>query len=1185
MKFITKRLAKRRILESGLFDADFYIRKYPDVAAAGVDPLEHFLKNGGREARSPSARFDGPLYILHNPEAQYSDNLLLDWLREGKKGRRVAPQPVTDVAAAAAEPVSSPRLAVSPAPTPYTQESVEAVRHSGLFDVRHVLSAHADIADSSMDPLLHYLDHGWRENRSVGPEFDGHYVSAALMRQQASGSNTTNPLLYFLEHGKDLGLEPRPENSITLSEPKRPGPATSKSRVAIHIHLYYSDMIEVFCTYLNDLELKFDLLISTTTEADARFIRNFAEANCNPEQRVVVRVTPNRGRDIAPFLLGFKDLLGDYDYVCHLHSKRSPHTDFGEKWLAWVLNNLFGAPWISSAVLDHLDSNPDCCMMFPDNYFEIKRFAGWGGNDARILALLSRWGAKTSKLPTFANFAAGSMAWFRASFVAELAENLSLEDFEEEMGQEEGTLAHILERAIPQAAIAKGKTVCRYYLKVIPTAPIIKRRHGPTSLTEPVGNRWMRDTPAIARNRIHQLAPLSRIFNRDCLQISWVIPDFALGAGGHMTIFRIVQLLEEFGHRQTIWIQNARNYPNPLAAKAAISNHYRKIGSNVQVRFLPDNVAQMSGDVVIATDCWTAFPVGSAVNFKERFYFIQDYEPFFHPMGENYLIAESTYNFGFAALCAGDWLQKKAGEHGMWARRWDLAVDRDYYFPLSRPRVQRRSGEPFKIVFYGRSYTPRRAVNLGIAAFEELARRRSDFVVEMFGEDGRGKQYAFPNKQLGICTPAELGNIYRDADLGVSFSTTNYSLVPLEMMACGMPVVEVDAQSARTAFPEGSVMFAAPSPHGVADAIEKLLDDAVTRERQKEEAFAFVDGLDWRTSAKTVESALLERLTEMGFSSIETSQLSAPAIRRKKKASVVIPTYNGGKLFHEVLARAANQNIDCEYDVLVIDSSSNDGTREFSAKFGGRVRCEVIPQKEFQHGRTRNRAIELTDGDVVAVITQDAMPADENWLRELIAPFDANPRVAGAIGRHRAYAEHNRLVARDLDTMFDRFRDLGPLYGLDLGLPGFIRPGSVDWRIMMHFYSDNNSAMRRSVWQSLPYPEIDWGEDQVWCWEMLKLGYFKAYADKAVVWHSHDLTYDEQVKVSMSEGEMFARYFGYHLASEPMSKTAIAQARGDAILYATSAGIPLVQAEAYAKLQAWSTEGRLGGQMAGYSKD
>lgn len=1177
--FLTYR--KRRILRSGLFDPDFYIAAYPDVAASGQDPLDHFVRHGGQEARSPSSAFDAPAYILANPAARFAENVLIDWLDEGKKGTRVPPRQISSGAARATtfledtDPVRPDSGRVLPTAR-VKRKDIALVRRSGLFDACMYRSAYGHVLPSGADPLRHYLERGWLENRNPGPQFDTHYVATAIMGLAPSCIPDENPLLYYLKSKGTRRIGSLPPGSILLERPLTLPSVSPRRQIAVHIHLHYSEMIQDFLPYLQLFPLDYDLLLSTSSGPDARFLHNFTGTHLK-ERKVVIRETPNRGRDVAPFLIGFGDLLTDYDYICHLHSKRSPHTGFGKSWLDWVLRSMFGEEWIGPAILNYLDTHPECMMIFPDNYHEIKKFSGWGGNEDRLRAVLKRFGITQAKLPKFPDFAAGSMAWFRGSFIAELAFHFSLEDFEEEEGQFEGTLAHVLERAIPLAAITRSQQVCRYYLAEVPAPLAAEAYHGTSQAKEPKGENWPRDTAQIARNRPLPLTPLSRVYDPRRLQISWVIPDFGRGAGGHMTIFRIIKFLEDFGHEQTVWIQNPHNHADPCAAKRAINRHYQKLGTKVHVRFLPDDVRQLSGDAIIATDCWTAFPVSQASNFKERFYFIQDFEPYFHPMGERYLIAESTYSLGFAALCAGDWLLSKALEYEMWARPWSLAVDRDCYFPASNPRD---TGKKKRIVFYSRSYTPRRAVGLGLAAFEELARRRSDFVVQMFGEEAAERDYPFPHEQNGILCPDALGDLYRTADIGVSFSTTNYSLVPLEMMACGLAVVEIDVPSARAAFPEGTVTFAKASPVAVADAIEQLLDDAEARTRQVSAGLAFTDSLEWEASAKAIQAAICERLSEAGHDAINARAL-APALHlRKRKVSVIIPTYNGGKLFHRVLEAAASQETDFEYDVLVIDSSSTDSTGEFAAGFGGRVRCEVIDQRDFQHGRTRNTGIRMTDGEVIALLTQDALPQDRHWLRELVSPF-ALEGVAGAIGRHRAYPHHNGLVSRDIELMFDRFRDLGPLFGFEMGLPSFIRPGSVDWRMVQHFYSDNNSAMRRTVWEKLPYPEVEWGEDQVWCWEMLKLGLLKAYSNKAIVWHSHDLTEAEQVKTAVSEGQMFAEYFGYRIAQHEFVTAELERIRSEALLRATALGLSVEAAEAYTRIQAWSQKGRaLGAALA-----
>ena len=61
------------------------------------------------------------------------------------------------------------------------------------------------------------------------------------------------------------------------------------------------------------------------------------------------------------------------------------------------------------------------------------------------------------------------------------------------------------------------------------------------------------------------------------------------------------------------------------------------------------------------------------------------------------------------------------------------------------------------------------------------------------------------------------------------------------------------------------------------------------------------------------------------------------------------------------------------------------------------------------------------------------------------------------------------------------------------------------------FYSDNNSCLRKSVWETLPLPDVVYGEDQLWAREILRNGYKKAYASTAVVRHSHEYGFRETV--------------------------------------------------------------------------
>lgn len=1158
-RMFDERSLAKRIRDSGFFDEEFYLDTNLDVASSRANPLLHFIRHGATEGRSPSPNFDISSYYKDNPEVQSGEiNPIIDWLDNRDIGLRAPPKTLD---------YKTIRAMITPKPV--SDKIRKILEQKGLFDKCYYASTYADANGLNIDHLDHYMNYGHRENRNPSAILDTHYY-----RIVNNIDKNSNPLSELIKVKDIYADNLRPPSSITLESSSK---ESFGLKIAVHIHLYYTDLAEYFANALSNSAWDADIFISTRTDVDAMFIERVFR-RFNFRGLIVVKAVDNRGRDLAPFLIAFPQIWQSYDYVLHLHSKKSTHTEFGREWLDWIARHLIADRDSVNACIEMFENDSDLVMLFPDNYYRIKEFAGWAGNESRVRALLERFSAGADELDRYAHFAAGSMAWYRVRSLRDVASSLSMDDFDAEEGQLEGTFAHVLERALPLLAKKSGGTVSTYYRITLAPLPPFEQIHHASLSAERLGARWERDTPRIAAARPKPLQPISKVFNSSALNLAWIIPDFEKGAGGHTTIFRIIELLAEFGHRQTIWVQNCRNYTSSEAALAFIRRHYRALGTNVMLRFLPDDTRQISGDAIIATDCWTVFPAATAQNFKERFYFIQDYEPDFHPVGDNYLVARSTYGMGFSALCAGQWLLEKAEMHGMWARKWDLASDPDFYYQISENSITEKP-PCARIAFYNREYTPRRAVQMGLAALEILAKRRNDFEVIMFGQMPKNLDYSFKFKELGVCSPAELGELYRSSYLGVAFSTTNYSLIPLEMMACGLAVVEIDVESTRAAYPPGTALLADPNVYGVVEAIEKFLDDPVLRQRHIQSSLQFVNKLNWRKSAKEIEAAIVERLIEKDFSALDSFEAASPALARRYKGSILIPTCNGGPLFEQVIQRVVGQKCDFDYDVLVIDSSSTDDTVKMAKKHS-KVRVHSIEKADFQHGRSRNLGISLTEGEFIALLTQDAMPLNNEWFEKLLGGFAIDPNVAGVIGRHKAYDCHNPLVARDLDRMFDRLSDLGPIFNLDRGLPSFITPGSMDWQMLMHFYSDNNSAMRRDAWRILPYPDIDWGEDQVWAWEALKLGFSKSYVDDAVVVHSHDLDHDAQRAIGFEEGVLFAKYFGYNLHVGGLNEASFAGIESGERQYAAKTGLPQAAVTRYVQRVKASVEGRVAGYQS-----
>lgn len=79
--------ARREVAASGLFDAAYYVRTYPEAAAAGMDPLDHFLRVGTIRGFDPGPRFDTQRYWAAHPDVRASgQNALVHFLRHGARG-------------------------------------------------------------------------------------------------------------------------------------------------------------------------------------------------------------------------------------------------------------------------------------------------------------------------------------------------------------------------------------------------------------------------------------------------------------------------------------------------------------------------------------------------------------------------------------------------------------------------------------------------------------------------------------------------------------------------------------------------------------------------------------------------------------------------------------------------------------------------------------------------------------------------------------------------------------------------------------------------------------------------------------------------------------------------------------------------------------------------------------------
>jgi rhamnosyltransferase len=243
--------------------------------------------------------------------------------------------------------------------------------------------------------------------------------------------------------------------------------------------------------------------------------------------------------------------------------------------------------------------------------------------------------------------------------------------------------------------------------------------------------------------------------------------------------------------------------------------------------------------------------------------------------------------------------------------------------------------------------------------------------------------------------------------------------------------------------------------------------------------------------------------------------------------SVIIPTKNGGGLLRRVVDEVLNQKTDFDYDLTIIDSGSTDGVIDAISKLGNsKIQIIKISSEEFGHGRTRNQAIAQTTGQYIAVITQDATPASDYWLQNLVRDIEQDSQIAGVFGKHLTYPEADIFTKRDFQMHFDSFLEEPVVWLEDK------RRYQEDqgYRQKLHFFSDNNALLRRLAWEEIPYPDVSFAEDQQWAKLVVEAGWKKGYSDEGAVYHSHNYTLLDLFRRSIDESRAMKKYFDYKLS-------------------------------------------------------
>nr|WP_308508619.1 glycosyl transferase family 1 [uncultured Stomatobaculum sp.] len=298
------------------------------------------------------------------------------------------------------------------------------------------------------------------------------------------------------------------------------------------------------------------------------------------------------------------------------------------------------------------------------------------------------------------------------------------------------------------------------------------------------------------------------------MRAAWVLPSLIEGSGGHRTILQNVQYLIRKGYECDVYVEDKGEVKNSEELRRQAETLFGKH----DCRFILGYDIQGEYDIIFATAWFTAKVVRDCNSKAVKAYFIQDFEALFNPMGDGYILACNSYGYGLKPVTIGRWLSHKMQtEYHTPSRYFDFCADRRIYRPLPDAKKE------YAICFVYQPDKPRRCSVLGIEALGIVKFLRPDVKIYLYGSNIKGNVW-FEHENLGIIPLETCNALYNKCEVGLCISSSNPSRIPFEMMAAGLPVVDLYMENNFYDMPNEGVRLAHTTPESIAQALIEILD-------------------------------------------------------------------------------------------------------------------------------------------------------------------------------------------------------------------------------------------------------------------------------------------------------------------------------------------------------------------------
>ena len=472
-------------------------------------------------------------------------------------------------------------------------------------------------------------------------------------------------------------------------------------------------------------------------------------------------------------------------------------------------------------------------------------------------------------------------------------------------------------------------------------------------------------------------------------KIAWLVPLVKPGSGGLQTVFRHVSYLQKIGAECHVIGCFDEASDNACFMADILRDSYQcepaKILDSVEVG--------EQYDIAIAT-LNTTFPFLFALNTKKRAYFVQDYEPYFDEVGNNYINAQNTYRDDVSIITIGRWLVHKLKRtHGLRVRHTNFGADRSIYHPLNttRKRAVCAIVQPDK---------SRRCPELIAETFELIHMLDPSVTLIAYGSN---EHYPFkvPVENRGLITKQECNNLYNECMVGLCVSATNPSRIPFEMMAAGLPVVDVYRENTVWDFSEKATTLAVPNPPSLASAILLLLNSPELMKSYSNAGLEFMDARSGLVEQEDFARSLAEILDDADEGDLSVTRLyESKGVKAEKEVRDLYDTMKAERALRSLTPPAVTMT--GRYIKVEISGISDEDIR---AGIFVVVSAEDDPLLRLEY----YEAFRATSESYVAQV--DVCDFDTNpsllRLRVFRKPIDDNPEFQ--------LAERSIRVARDVE--------------------------------------------------------------------------------------------------------------------------------------------------------------------------